>query len=68
MITWRPIAYKKIPDTRGYYQDYVWYTDGEKHIFMFGDTDNSPSVDHADWIEYDIHTAYKWFHKCNGWD
>ena len=64
----RLIASKMIPDTRGFYKEYAWYTDGARHFFMFGDINTAPSEDYADWVENDTFAAYQWFHSCEGWD
>ena len=74
---WEEIASKDVMDSDGFYTDYVWYTNGKKHIFMFGDSDiYEPDEDYADW-EIEIYPgneqnaydeAQEWFDNYKGFD
>lgn len=66
---WQLIDTKSVLDSDGFQTDYAWYTDGEKHIFMFGDTDiTEPDPDYSDW-ECDSETeAKEWFDSYRGFD
>ena len=67
--TWSVVAQKSVPDFDGFYTDYVWYTNGEKHIFMFGDSDFiTADPDYADWECETEAEAREWFDSYNGFD
>ena len=36
---WEEVASKVVEDTDGFMTDYVWYTNGDKHVFVFGDSE-----------------------------
>ena len=77
---WQLVSVKTVKDSDGFNTEYAWYTDGEKHIFMFGDTDlYGPDEDYADMVIYtdDADEAedgdkYKeprsWFNNYKGFD
>ena len=74
---WEEVDSKNVMDSDGFYTDYVWYTNGKKHIFMFGDSDiYEPDEDYADW-EVEIYPgneqnayneAQEWFDNYKGFD
>lgn len=72
---WEEVASKAVEDSDGFMTDYVWYTDGNKHVFVFGDSDiYRPEDGDFDW-EVDIvkgkeaesyKEAQDWFDSYNG--
>lgn len=72
---WEEVASKQVEDSDGFMTDYVWYTDGFKHIFVFGDSEiYRPEDGYFDW-EIDIikgkeaesyREAQEWFDSYNG--
>ena len=74
---WEEVASKNVFDSDGFLTDYVWYTDGNKHIFVFGDSDRyRPEDGDFDWeidiIEGKEVEAYKeaqdWFNSYKGFE
>lgn len=64
---WKLVDKKDVPDSDGFMTEYAWYTDGDKHIFMFGDTDiTEPDEDYADWVAETEETAKEWFDNYHG--
>ena len=72
---WEEVASKAVEDSDGFLTDYVWYTDGNKHVFVFGDSDiYRPEDGDFDWevdiVEGKEAEAYKeaqdWFDSYNG--
>ena len=72
---WEEVASKAVEDSDGFLTDYVWYTDGNKHVFIFGDSDiYRPEDGYFDWevdiVEGKEAEAYKeaqdWFDSYNG--
>ena len=64
---WQLVKVKSVPDSDGFMTEYAWYTDGEKHIFMFGDTDMyDPDEDYADWQTENEQEATDWFDSYEG--
>ena len=64
---WELVDVKNVPDSDGFMTEYAWYTDGEKHIFMFGDTDiTDPDEDYADWEAESQEVAKEWFDSYKG--
>lgn len=64
---WTLVAIKSVEDSDGFLTDYSWYTDGTKHIFMFGDSDFVlPDPDYADWECDSKSEAQEWFDNYNG--
>lgn len=74
---WVEVDSKSVPDFDGSMTDYTWYTDGKKHIFMFGDSDvYEPDETEADW-EVEIYPgneqnamdeAQEWFDNYKGFE
>ncbi len=73
--TWEEVAAKTVEDSDGFLTDYVWYTNGDKHVFIFGDSDiYRPEDEDFDWeidvVEGKEAEAYKeaqdWFDSYNG--
>ena len=59
---WKEVASKEVFDSDNFITDYTWYTNGEKHIFMFGDKDiEEPDEDYADWECDSEEEAQEWF-------
>lgn len=64
---WQLVATKTVMDSDGFNTEYSWYTDGTRHIFMFGDTDLvEPDPDYADWEAESEATAQEWFDNYHG--
>ena len=67
--SWTEVASKNVLDSDGFVTDYTWYTNGEKHIFMFGDSDvYTPDEDYADWVCETEESAKEWFDNYNGFE
>lgn len=74
---WEEVASKNVFDSDGFLTDYVWYTNGDKHIFVFGDSAiYKPEDGDFDW-EIDVvkgkeAEAYKeaqeWFNSYKGFE
>lgn len=72
---WQEVASKTVEDSDGFLTDYVWYTDGDRHVFVFGDSDiYRPEDGEFDW-EIDIvkgkeaesdKEAQEWFDSYEG--
>lgn len=66
---WREVSSKSVPDSDGFLTDYTWYTNGESHIFMFGDKElYGPNPDYADWEAETESEAQEWFDSYHGFD
>lgn len=66
---WKLVKAKTVADSDGFNTEYAWYTNGDKHIFMFGDTDiTEPDEDYADWVAETEHEATDWFDTYRGFD
>lgn len=64
---WELVKKKEVLDSDGFMTDYSWYTNGDKHIFMFGDSDvYEPDEDYADWIAETEKEASDWFDNYQG--
>lgn len=64
---WELVKVKDVMDSDGFMTEYAWYTNGEKHIFMFGDTDlYEPDEDYADWTTESEEEARSWFDSYTG--
>lgn len=65
--SWREVASKTVEDSDGSMTDYTWYTDGDKHIFMFGDKDiYTPDEEYADWVAETEEEARDWYDNYHG--
>ena len=74
---WEEVASKNVFDSDGFLTDYVWYTDGDRHVFVFGDSDRyRPEDGDFDWeidiVEGKEAEAYKeaqdWFNSYKGFE
>lgn len=66
---WKKVASKDVLDSDGFTTEYTWYTDGDRHIFMFGDPDiETPDPDYADWECETQETAQEWFDNYKGFE
>lgn len=66
---WVLRSIKTIPDSDGFMTEYAWYTNGDKHIFMFGDTDlYEPNEQDADWVCETEQEAQEWFNSYEGFE
>ena len=66
---WELVKGKYVKDSDGFLTEYTWYTDGTKHIFMFGDSDiYTPDEDYADHIAESDSEAEEWFDSYNGFE
>lgn len=64
---WKLVKTKSVPDSDGFMTDYAWYTNGDTHIFMFGDIDyTEPDEDYADWSAETEQQASEWFDTYEG--
>lgn len=67
--TWKQVATKQVMDSDGFMTDYTWYTNGDLHIFMFGDTDLvEPDEDYADWTCETEQEAQEWYDSYTGFE
>lgn len=66
---WKLVETKPVEDEDGFETEYAWYTDGEKHIFMFGDTDlYEPDELYADHEADSEEEAREWFDNYSGFN
>ena len=66
---WSLVQVKTVSDSDGFNTEYAWYTNGDKHIFMFGDSDVvEPDEDYADWIAETQEEASEWFDSYTGFE
>ena len=66
---WQFVKSKDVMDSDGFMTEYTWYTDGSKHIFMFGDIDlYEPDEDYADWTADSEQEAAEWFNSYRGFE
>lgn len=66
---WEHVETKTVLDSDGFTTEYTWYTDGTKHIFMFGDSDiYTPDEDYADWCTESEEEAREWFNNYKGFE
>jgi hypothetical protein len=66
---WKLVKVKDVIDSDGFATEYAWYTNGDKHIFMFGDTDlYDPDEDYADWTCETEKEASEWFDSYTGFE
>lgn len=64
---WKLVKQKEVKDSDGFLTEYSWYTNGVKHIFMFGDSDlYDPDEDYADWVTESEQEAQDWFDNYQG--
>lgn len=64
---WTLVKKKDVIDSDGFLTEYSWYTNGDKHIFMFGDSDiYEPDEDYADWVTETENEASSWFDNYEG--
>lgn len=64
---WELVKKKEVLDSDGFMTEYSWYTNGVKHIFMFGDSDiYEPDEDYADWVVDSEEEASEWFDNYQG--
>ena len=65
--TWELVKTKSVMDSDGFMTEYSWFTNGDKHIFMFGDSDlYEPDEDYADWVTESEKEAEDWFTTYEG--
>lgn len=66
---WEKFATKQVLDSDGFWTDYTWYTDGERHIFIFGDNEvYTPENSDFDWECETAAEAQEWFDSYNGFE
>ena len=52
---------KSVRDVDGFWTDYTWYSDGERHWFIFGDDELYGPDDCPDWECDSFEEALEWF-------
>lgn len=66
---WKQVATKSVRDADGFMTEYTWYTNGDLHIFMFGDSDLvEPDETYADWTCETEQEAQEWFDSYSGFE
>lgn len=66
---WKQVETKSVRDADGFMTEYTWYTNGDLHIFMFGDSDLvEPDEAYADWTCETEQEAQEWFSSYNGFE
>ncbi len=66
---WLFVKKKSVMDSDGFMTEYTWYTNGDLHIFMFGDSDLvEPDEAYADWTCETEQEAQEWFSSYNGFE
>lgn len=66
---WQLVNKKEVLDSDGFLTEYCWYTNGDKHIFMFGDSElYEPDEDYADWVTDTQQEASDWFESYRGFE
>ena len=66
---WTLIDRKMVRDFDGFLTDYSWYTDGERHVFVFGDYElYTPEDENFDWETESEEEAYDWFENYDGYE
>ena len=64
---WELVSRKEVPDADGFMTEYSWYTDGDVHIFIFGDSEvYYPESTEPDWECETEEEAREWFENYNG--
>ncbi|MBQ8248080.1 MAG: DUF4313 domain-containing protein [Lachnospiraceae bacterium] len=64
---WELVSRKEVPDADGFMTEYSWYTDGDVHIFIFGDSEvYNPDNTNPDWECETEAEARKWFDNYEG--
>lgn len=64
---WELVAHKEVPDADGFMTEYCWYTDGDVHIFIFGDSEiYYPGNAEPDWECDNEEEAREWFNSYEG--
>ena len=64
---WTLVDTKEVVDSDGFNTEYSWYTNGTKHIFMFGDSElYEPDEDYTDWETESEQEASDWFNSYTG--
>lgn len=65
--SWERVETKQVLDSDGFWTDYTWYTNGETHIFIFGDNDAyTPENSDPDWECETADEAQEWFDSYDG--
>lgn len=66
---WRLVSTKEVTDSDGFNTEYSWYTNGNRHVFVFGDTDlYGLDLSQADWECESEKEAREWFDSYEGLD
>lgn len=66
---WKQVATKSVRDADGFMTEYTWYTNGDLHIFMFGDSALvEPDETYADWTCETEQEAQEWFDSYSGFE
>ena len=68
-VDWKLIDQKEVPDADGFLTEYSWYSNGDLHIFMFGDSElYPPDPAYADWEADSQEAAQEWFDNYHGFE
>lgn len=60
---------KSVLDYDGFYTEYSMYTDGERYVMVFGDSDiYRPEDENWDWETDSAQEAYEWFNDYAGFE
>lgn len=67
---WQLIDRKSVLDYDGFYTEYSMYTDGDRYVMVFGDSDIYGPEDESnwDWETDSEETAYEWFNNYHGFE
>ena len=66
---WELVDRKSVVDYDGFYTEYSMYTDGERYVMVFGDSDiYRPEDENWDWETDSYDSAYEWFSNYNGFE
>lgn len=66
---WELVDRKSVLDYDGFYTEYSMYTDGERYVMVFGDSDiYRPEDENWDWETDSYDSAYEWFSNYHGFE
>lgn len=65
---WQLVARKEVMDYDGFMTEYSMYTDGERYVMVFGDSDIYGPEEENDWETDSAEEAYEWFNNYSGFE